>query len=75
MLSGEGRCRRAGVVAGGCRGGERGDGAPAAQVLCAMQQSCAVVPADATLAEALAAMDEAGQARPEPACPLVEGRI
>jgi len=37
-------------------------------VLCAMQQSCAVVPADATLAEALAAMDEAGQARPEPAC-------
>ncbi len=59
-------------MTGGCPVGERGDGAPAAQVLCAMQQSCAVVPADATLAEALAAMDEAGQARPEPACLLAQ---
>jgi len=31
------------------------------QVLCALQESCAVVTADASLAEALAAMDEAGQ--------------
>ena len=43
----------------------------AAQVLCALQESCAIVSADTSLSEALAAMDEAGLVRSSMLQPLL----
>lgn len=43
----------------------------AAQVLCALQESCAIVSSDTSLSEALAAMDEAGLVRSLTHSPLL----